>query len=111
VNHHPHITLDVQVLSDYPTNSSELLTMIRVLKIDIMTAFWDIPPRSLVEETDVSELRTVSISRAIEAVRTSETSAYFNEVTWRYIPESCHLHTRDRENLKYHKVDTVDEIL
>jgi hypothetical protein len=25
-----------------------------------------------------------------------------NEITWRYIPESCHLHTRRRENLKCH---------
>jgi hypothetical protein len=27
----------------------------------------------------------------MEAVRTSETSVYFNETTGRYIPESCHL--------------------
>jgi hypothetical protein len=27
----------------------------------------------------------------MEAVRTSETSAYFNENTRRYIPESCHI--------------------
>jgi hypothetical protein len=38
----------------------------------------------------------------IEAVRTSETSVYFNETTRRYIIESCHLHTRRRENLKSH---------
>jgi hypothetical protein len=28
----------------------------------------------------------------MEAVRTSETSIYFNETTRRYIPEGCHLH-------------------
>jgi hypothetical protein len=27
----------------------------------------------------------------MEAVRTSETSVYFNETTWRYIPEDYHL--------------------
>jgi hypothetical protein len=37
-----------------------------------MTAFWD-------------------ISLIMEAVRTSETSVYFNETTWRYIPEGCYL--------------------
>jgi hypothetical protein len=36
----------------------------------------------------------------IEVLRTSETSIYFNETTRRYIPESCHLHTRRRANLK-----------
>jgi hypothetical protein len=32
--------------------------------------------------------------------RTSETSVYFYETTWRNIPEGCHFHTRRRENLK-----------
>jgi hypothetical protein len=36
----------------------------------------------------------------MEAVRTSETSVYFNGTTRRYIPEGCHFHTRRRENLK-----------
>jgi hypothetical protein len=50
---------------------------------------------------DVSEVRTASIIRAItEAVRTSETSAYFHDTTQRYITQSCHFHTRRRENLK-----------
>jgi hypothetical protein len=40
----------------------------------------------------------------MEAVRTSETSVYFSEIIRRYIPESCHLHTRRRENLKSHIV-------
>jgi hypothetical protein len=35
-------------------------------------------------------------------MRTSETSAYFDETTRRYILEDCHLHTRRSENLKYH---------
>jgi hypothetical protein len=39
----------------------------------------------------------------MEAVRTSETSVYSNETTRRCIPESCHLHTRRRENLKSRK--------
>jgi hypothetical protein len=37
----------------------------------------------------------------MEAERISETSVYFYETTWRYIPKGCHLHTR-RENLKCH---------
>jgi hypothetical protein len=32
----------------------------------------------------------------------SETSAYFNETTWRYIPQGCHIPIRRRENLKSH---------
>jgi hypothetical protein len=43
----------------------------------------------------------------MEAIRTSETSVYFNETTRRYIPEGCHLHTRRRKNLKFHKRDYV----
>jgi hypothetical protein len=39
----------------------------------------------------------------MEAVRTSETFAYFNEITMRNIPEGYHLHNRRRENLKFHK--------
>jgi hypothetical protein len=38
----------------------------------------------------------------MEAVRTSETSVYYNETTRRYIPEGSDLHTRCRENLKSH---------
>jgi hypothetical protein len=38
-----------------------------------------------------------------EAVLTSEASVCSNEITWRCIPEGCNLHTRRRENLKYHK--------
>jgi len=55
-----------------------------------MTAFWDVRACSLLEVL------------MMEAVRTSETSVYFHETTRRYVPESCHLHTRRRENLKSH---------
>jgi hypothetical protein len=46
------------------------------------------------KQTDVSEVHTASIMRAIlmmEAVHTSEISLYFHETTRRYIPERCHL--------------------
>jgi hypothetical protein len=36
----------------------------------------------------------------MESVRTSETSVYSNETTWRNIPECSPLHTPRRENLK-----------
>jgi hypothetical protein len=36
----------------------------------------------------------------MEAVCSSERSVFFNETTWQYIPEGCHLHTCC-ENLKY----------
>jgi len=47
--------------------------------------------------TDVSEVRTASIIRAIislmmEAVHTSETSVYFSVTTWHYIAEDSKLH-------------------
>jgi hypothetical protein len=60
-----------------------------------MAAFWDITQSSLPAVTDVSEEHTTSIIRTItlmkEAVRTFETSVYFNESTRRYIPKTCHL--------------------
>jgi hypothetical protein len=31
------------------------------------------------------------IALMMEAVCTSETSIYFNETTWHYIPDGCHL--------------------
>jgi hypothetical protein len=51
------------------------------------------------KQTDVSEMFTVYIMREMnsfidlimEAVRTSETSVYFHEITQRYIPQICHL--------------------
>jgi hypothetical protein len=39
----------------------------------------------------------------VEAIRTSETSVYFNETIRRCIPESRHIRTRRRENLKSHQ--------
>jgi hypothetical protein len=39
----------------------------------------------------------------MEAVPTSETQVYFNEIPRRCIPESCHVNLRRRENLKSHK--------
>jgi hypothetical protein len=50
-----------------------------------MTDFWDKAVCSIAE---------------VEAVRTSVTSVCINETTRRYVPESCHLHTRHREELK-----------
>jgi hypothetical protein len=41
--------------------------------------------------TDDWEVRTASIMRAMEAVRTSETWVYSNETTWRNIPEGSNL--------------------
>jgi hypothetical protein len=39
----------------------------------------------------------------MEAVSTSETSVYFYETTQLYTPEICHLYTRRRKNLKFHR--------
>jgi hypothetical protein len=65
-----------------------------------MTALWDVA-RSVVslKYTDVSEVRTASIIRAIIALMI----VYFIETTRRYIPECCHLYIRRRENLKSHE--------
>jgi hypothetical protein len=58
-----------------------------------MTVFWDIAPCNLVEVAEISEKRTALIIRAIApmmaAVRTSETSVYFNQSTRRNVPEDC----------------------
>jgi hypothetical protein len=40
----------------------------------------------------------------MEAVRTSETLVNYNVTTRRYIPEYSELHTRRRQNLKFHSV-------
>jgi hypothetical protein len=54
-----------------------------------MTALWDIAPCIVVlKYTDVSEVRTEFIALIMDAVRTSETSVYFDDTTRRYIPES-----------------------
>jgi hypothetical protein len=44
------------------------------------------------------------ITLTMEAVRTSETSVYFNVTRRRYIPEDSNLHTRRLENLKSHSL-------
>jgi hypothetical protein len=57
--------------------------------------------------TDVSEVLTASIIKAIialETVRTSETSVNFYHSTWRNILEDSHIHTRRRKNLKSHLI-------
>jgi hypothetical protein len=38
------------------------------------------------------------------------TSVYFNEFTRRCVPEGC-LHTRRRENLKFHRMKQSSEII
>jgi hypothetical protein len=48
---------------------------------------WKLPPRSPL-------LKMTAIALIMEAVRTSETSVYFNETTQRYIPKSCLRHLR-----------------
>jgi hypothetical protein len=53
--------------------------------------------------TEVSD----EIALMMEAVRTSETLVHFNVTTRRYIPEDSKLHTRRRENLKCHKLNTL----
>jgi hypothetical protein len=59
--------------------------------------------------TDVSEVCTASIIRAIEAVRASETSVNFNVATRRYITEDSELYTRRREDLKSHNLFVIRE--
>jgi hypothetical protein len=59
---------------------------------------------AVTKPTGVPEERAAPvILLKMEAVRLSETSIYF-ETTWRNIPEGCNLHTRRRENLKYHNI-------
>jgi hypothetical protein len=56
---------------------------------------WKLPPRSPL-------LKMTAIALIMEAVRTSETSVYFNETTRRYIPESClHLPPWEPEILRH----------
>jgi hypothetical protein len=53
-----------------------------------MTAFWDIA----LKYANVSEVHYASnIREMMEAVCACETSVYFSETTWCYIPEGCHL--------------------
>jgi hypothetical protein len=52
--------------------------------------------------TNIPEMITASIIKAMEAVSTSETLANFYQTIWRNIPEESHLHTCCRENVKSH---------
>jgi hypothetical protein len=58
--------------------------------------------------TDVSEVRTASIIRAMmDAVRLSETSVNTYLTTRQYIAEDSKRHSPRRENLKSHKLGLV----
>jgi hypothetical protein len=46
----------------------------------------------------------------MEAASTSETSVNFYQTTWRNNPEDSHLHTRRRENLRFHNKKYVSII-
>jgi hypothetical protein len=48
-----------------------------------------------------------SITLMMEAASTSETSVKFHQTTRRNNPEDSHLHTRRRENLKFHIIGFV----
>jgi hypothetical protein len=74
-----------------------------------MIAFWDTEPHSLAE-VDRSfrggyciHYQGLIIALMKDAVRTSETTAYFDETARRCIQEGYHLHTRRRKKLKSHK--------
>jgi hypothetical protein len=58
-----------------------------------MATFFDTSPCSLAE-VDQRFKYDASIALMTEAVRTSETSAYFYETTRRSIPEGCHLRNK-----------------
>jgi hypothetical protein len=70
-----------------------------------MAACWDIAPCSLVEGD--RRFRDAYCQHHLS----DETSVYFYETTRRYIPESCHLQTRRRENLKCHIFDFYSTVL
>jgi hypothetical protein len=61
-------------------------------------AFWDVAPCSLVR-VDRRFRGAYEFITLMEAVRTSETSVFFNEITRCYITEGPYLHTR----LKSHR--------
>jgi hypothetical protein len=71
-----------------------------------MTIFWDIAPCSLVE-TDRRFRGAYCLhyqnDEMMEAVRTSQKTINFYQTTRRNIPEDSHIHTRRRENLKFHQ--------
>jgi hypothetical protein len=49
-------------------------------------------------------VRRDEIALMMEMVSTSETSVNFYQTTRRNIPEGSHIHTRRRENLKFHNL-------
>jgi hypothetical protein len=68
-----------------------------------MAVFWVVSLCSLEKFTDVSEVLSASIIRAMsamEAASTSETLGNIYQTTRRYKPEDSHLYTRRRENLR-----------
>jgi hypothetical protein len=44
----------------------------------------------------------LAMALMMEAVSTSETSVNIYQTKWHNIPEDSHIHTRRRENLKFH---------
>lgn len=56
--------------------------------------------RVLLKWTDVSEIHTASIIRAMEAVLTSETSVCLYKATRRCFPEGCRIHLNNCQLLK-----------
>jgi hypothetical protein len=66
-----------------------------------MAVFWDFVLFSLIQITDVSEVLSAPIIRAMmEAVSTSKPLVNIYQITQCNIPVNSHLHTRRRENLK-----------
>jgi hypothetical protein len=62
------------------------------VKIIILLDYGTVQSRKSIPTFQRCILPTLSVISLIEAVRTSETSVYFNEITWCHIPEGCLLH-------------------
>jgi hypothetical protein len=69
-----------------------------------MAVFWIVVPCSLVE---VFRRFRGLIALMMEAANTSEMSVNICQTTQRNNPEDSHLHTRRRENLKYHAYKNI----
>jgi hypothetical protein len=69
-----------------------------------MTAVWNVAPRNVSRPTFRKSVVSI-IALIMEALRISETSVYFHEITRRYIPESCCICSRRLENLIFHIFD------
>jgi outer membrane phospholipase A len=67
-----------------------------------MSAFWDIALCSLIE-VDQHFRGAYCLHH-----RGYKTSVYFNDTTWCYILESCHLHNSHHENLKSQKLVSLN---